>query len=139
MMKMTTLTCVLVVTGAVALGAQSSETTTKTKVEIKDGKDVKVTGCDEAGAGAEFLLTNVADKTGALHQYVLVPDGEDLSKHVGQRVLIEGKVADRGNGKVEIKSETKVEGPGNDTQSKIQGAGAYLGVKHLKMIAASCP
>ena len=52
---------------------------------------------------------------------------------------IEGKVADRDHGKVEIKSETKVDGPAKDTHSKTEGSGPYLGVKHMKMIAASCP
>jgi len=47
-MKLTTLICGLTVTGAVTLGAQSSETTTKTKIEIKNGKDVKVAGLDGA-------------------------------------------------------------------------------------------
>lgn len=139
MMKLTTFTCVLSVAGAVALGAQSSETTTKTKVEVKDGKNVKVTGCVERDATGGFALTNVADKSGALHRYVLVSDSDDLSKQVGHRVQIEGKVADRDNGKVEIKSETKVDGPGKDTHSKVEGSGPYLGVKNLKMIAASCP
>jgi hypothetical protein len=139
MMKIPTLTCVLAVAGAISLGAQSSETTTKTKIDVKDGKDVKVTGCVEAGAGSGYVLTNVADKGGALHSYTLVSDGDDFSKVVGQRVQIEGTVADRSHGKVEIKTETKVDGPGKDTHSKVEGSGPYLGVKHLKKIAASCP
>jgi len=141
MMKLTILTCSLAVAGAVTLGAQSSETTTKTKIEVKDGKDVKVTGCVEANSSGSggYLLTHVADKTGALHQYVLVSDSDDFSKLVGSRVQIEGKAADRGDGKVEIKSETKVDGPGKDTKSKAEGSGPYLGVKHMKSIAASCP
>ena len=139
MMKLTTITCVLAIASAVSLGAQSSETTTKTKIDVKDGKDVKVTGCVEAGLGGGYILTNVADKSGSLHSYNLVSDGDDFSKVVGQRVQIEGTVADRSHGKVEIKTETKVEGPGKDTHSKVEGRGPYLGVKHLKKIAASCP
>jgi hypothetical protein len=129
----------LAVAGAATLGAQSSESTTKTKVEVKDGKDMKVTGCIEAGASSGYVLTNVADKSGALHQYILVSDNDDFSKVVGQRVQIEGTVADRQNGKVEIKTETKVDGPTKDTHSKVEGSGPYLGVKHMKTIAASCP
>ena len=138
-MKLTTLTCMLAVAGAATLGAQSSESTTKTKVEVKDGKDMKVTGCIEAGASSGYVLTNVADKSGVLHQYILVSDSDDFSKVVGQRVQIEGTVADRQNGKVEIKTETKVDGPTKDTHSKVEGSGPYLGVKHMKTIAASCP
>jgi hypothetical protein len=144
MMKLTTLTCCLAVAGAVTLAAQSSKTTTKTKVEVKDGKDVNVTGCVEVGSGGGYVLTNVADKSGALHRYILVSDSDDFSKHVGHRMQIEGKAADREHGKVEFKSDTKREGVDKDTHSKTEAKGdlssmPYLGVKHMKMIAASCP
>lgn len=135
----TTLTCCLAVAGAVALGAQSSETTTKTKIEVENGKKMKVAGCVEKDAEGAFVLTQVTDKTGSLHRYMLVSDDEDFSKAVGHRVQIEGIAADRHHGKVEIKTETKVEGPVEGTQSKTEGPGPYLGVKNMKMIAGSCP
>ena len=141
MVKLTTLTCCLAVAGAVTLVAQSSTTTTKTKIEVKDGQDMKVTGCvvaDPSGGG-RYVLTHVTDKGGALHRYNLVSDTEDFSMVIGHRVQIEGKVADREHGKVEIKSETKIDGPGKDTSSEAEGSGPFLGVKHLKTIAASCP
>jgi hypothetical protein len=145
MMKLTTLTCCLAIVGAVTVGAQSSETTTKTKVQVKDGKDVKVSGCVEAGSGGGYVLTNVADKSGALHRYMLVSDSDDFSKLIGHRVQIEGKAADRDHGNVEIKSETKMDGVDKDTHSKTdarsgdQSSMPYLGVKHIKTISASCP
>ena len=139
MTNITTLTLCFALAGTVGVGAQSSETTTRTKIEVKDGKDVKVTGCVEAGFNGGYMLTHVADKQGSLHRYVLVSDNDDFSKVVGQRVQIEGKVADRDDGKVEIESETKVDGPAKDTHSKTEGSGPYLGVKHMTMIAASCP
>ena len=143
MIRLTTLTCCLAVSGAVALGAQSSETKTTTKINVKNGKDVTVTGCVEPFLGG-YILTNVADKSGAMHRYKLVSDSDDFSKHVGHRVVIEGKAADRGHGEVEIKSETKMDGVDQETHSKTTASGdlssmAYLGVKHMKMIAASCP
>lgn len=142
MMKLTTLTCCLAIAGAATLEAQSSETTTKTKIDVKDGKDMKVTGCVEAGADGGFVLTNVADKSGALHRYMLVSDSDDFSKHLGHRVQIDGKAADRGHGKTEITTETKTEGADKAT-SKIEASGdmalPYLGVKHMKMLASSCP
>ena len=57
---------------------------------------------------------------------------------------IEGKAADRDHGKVEIKSKTKTDGVDRDAHSKTEASGdlssmPYLGVKHIKMIAASCP
>ncbi len=133
---------------AVGLGAQTSQTETKSKVTVKDGKEVTVTGCVQPTAsGTGFMLTNVADTTGALRSYILVTDEMDLSKHAGHRVMIEGKAADRGDGKVktETKTTTKVEhGDDKTTKSKTEAKGdlaglPFLGVKSLKMIAASCP
>jgi len=138
MMKLMTLTIGFAIVGASALGAQTGTTTTKTTVEIKGGKSVKVTGCVEADPAGGFALTHVADKGGAMHSYVLVTDGDELSKVVGQRVQIEGRIADSEHGKVKIKSETEG-GGGKDTQSKLEGRGPYLGVKQLKKIAAACP
>ena len=105
MKTFTTLTCMIALAGAVTVGAQSSETTTKTKVDVKDGKDVKVTGCVMSD-GSGYMLTNVADKDGAVHSYLLVSDSDDFSKLIGQRVQIEGTVADSHHGKVEIKTWT---------------------------------
>jgi hypothetical protein len=135
----TTLTCFLAMASAVALGAQSSETTTKTKIEVENGTDMTVTGCVTQGAAAgDYVLTQVASKGHAMHTYRLVSDNDDFSKVVGHRVQIDGKVGDRGNGKVEIKTETKVDGPTKDTHSKTEGAGPYLGVKHMKRVAGTC-
>ena len=146
-MKLMGLLCAVAVC-TVGLGAQSKETETKSKITVKDGKSVTVTGCVASSAGGSgFLLTNVADKTGALHNYVLVADDDELSKHVGHRVQLSGKVTDRGDAKVKVEetSKTKVE-HGDDKQThseaEIQGdvkGTPYLGVKSVKMIAASCP
>jgi hypothetical protein len=138
--------CVLIAASTVGLGAQTSQTDTKSTVTVKDGKSVTVTGCvTPTSGGTGFMLTNVADKSGALHNYMLVSDDGDLAKHVGHRVRIEGKVTDRGDGKVKIetKTKTKVE-DGDDKEStrktEIEGTGpSYLGVRSLKMIAAVCP
>jgi hypothetical protein len=138
--------CALIAVSTVALGAQTSQTDTKSTITVKDGKSVTVTGCViPTSGGTGFMLTNVADKSGALHNYMLVSDDGDLAKHVGHRVRIEGKVTDRGDGKVKIetKTKTKVE-DGDDkestSKSEIQGTGpSYLGVRSVKMIAAVCP
>ncbi len=93
--------------------AQTNETETKSKITIKEGREVTVTGCmAPAAGGARYILTNVADKKGALHDYVLVSDRNDLAKHVGHRVQLRGKATDRGDAKVETetKTTTKVEG-----------------------------
>ena len=122
---------------AVGLGAQSS-TTTKTKVDVKDGKDVMVSGCVEPNPGGGFMLTT----TGGAMKYALVTD-DDMAKHVGHRVEVKGKAADKGDGKVEIKSTTKA-GDGDKTEAKTEIKGdnmsgmKYLGVKSVKMISKSC-
>ena len=136
----------IIAASTVGIVAQTSQTETKSSITVKDGKSVKVTGCVAPMSGAPgFMLTNVADKTGALHDYMLVSDDKDLAKHLGHRVQIEGTVTDRGDGKVELetKTKTKVEN-GDDKQSKskseLEGVGpAYLGVHSFKMIAATCP
>src|ERR1700694_3159321 len=129
-----------------SLGADAGQTETKSKIRVKAGKEVNVTGCvAPAASGTGFMLTNVADKSGAMHSYMLVSDDTDLSKHVGHRVQLTGKVTDRGNAKVELetKSKTKVDhGDDKETHSKstVEGdmAGmAYLGVKSLKMAAGA--
>ena len=133
--------CCLAAFCALNLSAQTREIETKSKTTVKDGKEVTVTGCVARAedARSQYMLTNVADKGGAVHSYLLVSDSDDFSKLIGQRVQIEGTVADSHHGKVEIKTETKVDGPGKDTHSKVEGKGPYLGVKHVKKIAASCP
>jgi hypothetical protein len=147
-MKLISATFCVAAICAVGLGAQTSEKTTKTKIEIKDGKDVTVTGCVKSGAsGTEYMLTNVADNSGAMHSYILVSDDDNLSKHVGHRVQIQGKAADRGDGKVKTETKTTVKvDHGDDKETKatseVKGdlaAMPYLGVKSVKMIAASCP
>jgi hypothetical protein len=131
-----------------SLTAAAGQTETKSKITVKDGKDVEVTGCvAPAASGTGFMLTNVADKKGTMHSYMLVSDDEDFSKHVGHRVQLEGKVTDRGDAKIEVETKTKTKVEHGDDQathskSTVKGdmAGmAYLGVKSLKMIAAACP
>jgi hypothetical protein len=138
--------CVLLAASTVGLGAQTAQTDTKSTITVKDGKSVTVTGCvTPTSGGTGFMLTNVADKSGALHNYMLVSDDGDLAKHVGHRVRIEGKVTDRGDGKVKIETKTKTtveDGDDKERTSKteIEGNGpSYLGVRSVKMIAAVCP
>ena len=133
-----------------ALVAVAAQNESKSKITIKDGKDVTVTGCvaaAPAGKDAGFVLTNVADTKGTLPDYTLVgKDDHDLEKLVGQRVEISGLAADRG-GKVELetKTKTKVEhGPDQESHTKSTMKGdmpglTFLSVKSIKAIAAVCP
>ena len=120
---------------AVGLGAQT--TTTKTKVEVKDGKEITVSGCLERNPGGGYMLTTTQ---GAM-KYAIVTD-DDLAKHVGHRVELKGKAADRGDGKVKIESTSKTGDDKSRAKTEIKGedmAGMkYLGMKSLKMISTSC-
>lgn len=127
---------------ATGADAQSSNTRTKTKVDVKDGKEITTTGCVEPTPGGGYMLTSPGD--GRMN-YMLVGD-DDMSKHVGHRVQIRGLAADRGDAKVKIETKTKVDvehGKDTETKTKTEVKGdmpgmPFLGVKSVKMIASSC-
>jgi hypothetical protein len=149
MKRMSLLLCALAVSGGVTVLAQSSETQVKSKITVKEGKSATLTGCvmQSSSGPTNFMLTHVADKKGSVHDYHLVAQDGELSKHVGHRVLIDGKVTDRGDAKVKVErtEKTKVEnGDDKKTTGEAELKGdiddmPYLGVKSLKMIAAVCP
>src|SRR5947209_1108434 len=132
---------------AVGLRAQTTEQTSKSKISVKDGKEVTVIGCVEPMAsGTGFMLTDAADKSGRVHSYMLVSDDVDLSKHVGHRVEIKGKATDRGDAKIKTESETKTRvehGEDKETHGKSELKGdlsglPFLGVKDVTLIAGAC-
>ncbi len=133
---------------AALLSAQSSTVSSSSKVTVKEGKDVTVVGCiEQTTEGTGFVLKKVADKHGALRDYVLVPDHiEDVASHVGHLVEIKGKATDRGDAKVEFETRTQTESHHGDDErhakTKMKGDLpnlAYLGVRSVKLIAAACP
>jgi hypothetical protein len=126
--------------------AQESQTTTKTKTEIKGGKNMTAIGCLERAPSGDYLLTQVRpNDRGEYLQYALVTS-QDLSKHVGERVEIKGKAVKDGDGKVTIESKTKTEvEDGKDVESKTKTEGTsgafalpFLGVQSLKTLSSSC-
>jgi hypothetical protein len=120
----------------VGLAAQSGTTTTKTKVDVKDGKEITVSGCLANNPGGGYMLTTT---TGDM-KYVVITD-DDLAKHVGHRVELKGKAADRGDGKVKIESTTKSGDEKAKAKTEVKGDMAgmhYLGMKSLKMLSTSC-
>jgi hypothetical protein len=150
------LSCLVVAAAVGAVGILNAQdvdvkSKSKTRVFVEDGKTMTVTGCVQRSAEG-FSLTNVAGAEGALRSYILAvyendDDGyEDLEKHVGHRVEITGKAADKGDGKlkVETKSEVKDKGDTKKVESKSEVKGdlatlPFLGVKSLRMIATACP
>ena len=127
---------------AVTLAAQATETTTTTNIQMKGGKSVTLSGCVEADSDGGYLLTHVADKAGALSSYVLVTTNEYFAKHIGQRVRIEGKLADRTHGRVDVTSDTNTNGVQSHVETDARTDPApirYLGPDHMKTIATYCP
>ena len=134
----------------VTLGAQSATVKTEQKIEVKDGKDVTLTGCVEShpdpSSGAAYALTNVADKVGERHSYLLVGETAALGDHIGHMVEIKGKATDDGEGKVKVKTKTKVEREDapdtrSESTSEIKGGmpgWPLLGVKSVKMLRPTC-
>ena len=123
---------------AVGLGAQSgtTETKTKTKIDVKDGKDITISGCLAANASGGYMLTTTRGE----QKYALVTD-DDLSKHIGHRMEIKGKAADRGDGKVTIESTGTSGSDKTKVKTELKGDSPdmnYLGVKSVKMISKSC-
>jgi hypothetical protein len=143
----TAMAIALAVMGAAGLTAQTQETktTTKTKVEVKGGKDVTVVGCLDRNPNGDYLLTKVrTNRRKDSPQYALVTT-EDLSKHVGEKIEIHGKLVTDGNGTVSIESKTKTEvehGKDSETKAKTEGAVAlkmpFLGVTSTRTLGTPC-
>jgi hypothetical protein len=136
--------------GVVALADVRQDTKSKTRITVEEGKDVAVTGCVVRTGEGNLALTNGADKDGAVGSYMLLAEGDvlDILKdHVGHRVELKGKAADKGDGRLKIKSESEVrtsEGDRKKRESTTNVEGdldglPYLGVKTVRMLASVCP
>ena len=147
MIRLTAVAFGLAACSAAGLAAQSQETqtTTKTKVEIKGGKSVTVIGCLERRANGDYILTD-GHENGIEHARYALVTNDDLSKRVGQRVEIKGKLVTRSDGKISVESKTKTEVEhGKDQESKTKTEGttgvfdlAVLGVRSMKTLSSSC-
>jgi hypothetical protein len=133
---------------AAGLSAQTQETktTTKTKVEMKGGKNVTAIGCLERRENGDYLLSGVRDEHhNGPSRYALITD-DDLSSHVGERVRIQGKAVTAGDGTISVRTETKTEvenGKDLETKSRTEGTTGtiempFLGVKSMKTVSSSC-
>jgi hypothetical protein len=132
----------MVLAGSLALAAQDRP---KTRVVVQDGKDVTVTGCVQRGADGDYTLTHVASKDGSESSYMLArltdaDDDElkDLKDHVGHRVEVKGKAADKGDGKLKITTESKRTETRSEVKGDLDGL-PFLGVKSVRMLASVCP
>ena len=110
--------------------AQDLEKKTQTKLSVEDGRAIKVTGCVERNADGGYHADQCREQGRALGSYVLASGDDDLKDHVGDRVEINGKAADQGNGqiKVETKNESKTaDGDKSKTTSKAEVKGDLKG------------
>ncbi len=141
---------VLAACASLAVSAQTREVERETKIEVKDGKDVKLTGClerhhDSMGA-TKFRLTNVADKDGRRGSYLLVDEEDDLEDHVGHLVEIEGTAADAEDGHLAVETKEKIERDDADdtraeTKQEVKGdlrGIPILDVDEVKMLRPTC-
>lgn len=142
-MSLKLLTCAasLALTCAVGLNAQT-ESKTKTKVEIKGGKEITTTGCVDRLNDGRYALTSIGGET----QYVLVGK-DDVGKEVGHRVQVRGHATDLGDAKVKTETTTETKSDHKNgteqesrttTERKGPLAARLLSVDSLKVLARSC-
>ena len=137
--------CIALAAALVASSVVAAQDKPKTRVIVEDGKEMTLTGCVQRNPDGSLTLTNAAGKYGDASSYILTAlnsdDDErldDLKDHVGHRVEIKGKAADRGEGKIRVKTDSGK----TETKSEVKGdlSGLpFLGVKSLRMIASVCP
>lgn len=142
-----TATALALTLAAGTAAAQSTKVKSETEIEVKDGKEVKLTGCvARSASGTAFLLNDVEGNGAASRSYILVGD-TDFDRHIGHLVEVKGKASDIGDdGKVEVKTKTRIERDGRDdrkteTKTTLEGdlvGVPYLGVKSVKMVRSSC-
>jgi hypothetical protein len=121
-------------------------------VVVEDGESITVTGCLQRNADGSLTLTHSAGKDGSVGSYILAArtgedDLDDLAKHLGHRIEVSGKAADRGNGRIKVETKNEIEGADGRkarTESKSEVKGdlgglPYLGVKSFRMLATVCP
>jgi hypothetical protein len=131
---------------AAGLTAQSQQTTTKTKTEIKGGKNVTLIGCLERRSEGGFILTEVRENSRNEHSRYALISSKDLSRHVGERVEVKGKAVVNGDGRLSVESRTRTEvenGKDQESKTRIEGtSGAFdmpsFGVREMKKISSSC-
>ena len=137
--------CIAFAAALVVASAAAAQDKPKTRVIVEDGKEMTLTGCVQRNPEGPLALTNAAGKDGDASSYILTAletDSDarldDLKDHVGHRVEIKGKAADRGDGKIRVKTDSGK----TETKSEVKGdlAGLpFLGVKSFRMIASVCP
>jgi hypothetical protein len=115
----------------------------KSRVIVEDGKEMTITGCVGRNPDGGYTLTNAAGKDGVAGSYILArlkdDDGfDDLKDHVGHRVEITGKAADKGDGRIRVETDSGKTETKSEMKGDLSGM-PFLGVKSSRMIASVCP
>lgn len=134
----------MVLAGGLALSAQNGDRLPKTTVIVEDGKEITVTGCIERNPDGGYTITHATGKEGVVGSYILarLDDADDelngLKDHVGHRMELKGKAADRGEGKLRILTENRRTEAKAEVKGDLVGL-PFLGVKSTRMLASVCP
>jgi hypothetical protein len=116
----------------------------KSRVIVEDGKEMTITGCVGRNPDGGYTLTNAAGKDGATGSYILASlkgdddEFDDLKDHVGHRVEIKGKAADKGDGRLKVETDSGKTETKSEMKGDLSGL-PFLGVKSLRMLASVCP
>jgi hypothetical protein len=142
----------ILLTAGGSSGAQNLGRKSTTRIIVEDGETLTVTGCLHRSPEGSLTLTHAAGKDGAVGSYLLAvtndeDDLDDLEEHVGHRLEISGKAADRGAGRIKVRTRSEVKGADGrnaktESKSEVKGdlAGLpYLGMKSFRMLATVCP
>ena len=116
----------------------------KSRVIVEDGKEMTITGCVGRNPDGGYTLTNAAGKDGATGSYILASlkgdddEFDDLKDHVGHRVEVKGKAADKGDGRIKVETDSGKTETKSEMKGDLSGL-PFLGVKSMRMIASVCP
>ena len=116
----------------------------KSRILVEDGKEMTITGCVARNADGGLILTNAAGKDGSTGSYILARSKDDddalddLKDHVGHRVEIKGKAADKGDGRIKVETDSGKTETKSEMKGDLSGL-PFLGVKSSRMIASVCP
>jgi hypothetical protein len=130
----------------------ATTTEAQTKVKAEHAKEMTFTGCLQTGTEAKTYIldklqpvktSEVVGTSGeatTVTKYELVPSGTiELQEHVGHKVEVTGVAVPAGEGDAKIKTETKVPGAKEQTETKIAKSDTpQFRVISIKQLADTC-
>jgi hypothetical protein len=130
---------------AASLASAQDRDKPSTRIIVEDGKEMTLTGCVSRNPDGALTLTHAAGKDGKVGSYLLAlldddddDEIDDLKDHIGHRMEVQGKAADRGEGRIKVKTESGKTETNSEVKGDLTGL-PYLGIKSSRMIASVCP